>query len=192
MENHYLSLENREKLTINQVIDVDAFDENNLWANVKEGAIEICGEKLNVEKLDLNEGILVVRGKIIGFNYLDKKVYEKNRIFKLFKKKAWFYMTILMGKQISIMIIMCACGLCIGLVLDIFKIFVRRFFSNNTIATTFIGIMAAVVVSFLIGEYSFFCQNGKNTFTGAVAFFVGLWLWYKYFYDIISLGEKDE
>ena len=101
-------------------------------------------------------------------------------------------MTILMGKQISIMIIMCACGLCIGLVLDIFKIFVRRFFSNNTIATTFIGIMAAVVVSFLIGEYSFFCQNGKNTFTGAVAFFVGLWLWYKYFYDIISLGEKDE
>lgn len=88
MENHYLSLENREKLTINQVIDVDAFDENNLWANVKEGAIEICGEKLNVEKLDLNEGILVVRGKIIGFNYLDKKVYEKNRIFKLFKKKA--------------------------------------------------------------------------------------------------------
>lgn len=88
MENHYLSLENREKLTINQVIDVDAFDENNLWANVKEGAIEICGEKLNVEKLDLNEGILVVRGRIIGFNYLDKKVYEKNRIFKLFKKKA--------------------------------------------------------------------------------------------------------
>ena len=41
MENHYLSVENREKLTINQVIDVEAFDEQNLWANIKDGAIEI-------------------------------------------------------------------------------------------------------------------------------------------------------
>ena len=88
MENHYLSLENREKITINQVVDVDAFDENNLWANIKDGAIEICGEKLSVEKLDLDEGILVVRGKIISFNYLDKKIHEKNKILKFFAKKA--------------------------------------------------------------------------------------------------------
>ncbi len=101
-------------------------------------------------------------------------------------------MTELIGKQLSIMIIMCACGLCAGLVLDIFRLFKRRFFKDNTVATMGIGIFAAIVLSYLIEEYSYFCQNGKLTFTGGAAFFVGLWLWYKYFYGIISLGENNE
>ncbi len=88
MENHYLTVENREKITINQVIDVDAFDENNLWANIKDGSIEISGEKLNVEKLDLEEGILVVKGKINTFSYVDKKIHDKGRIMRLFGRKA--------------------------------------------------------------------------------------------------------
>ena len=33
MDNHYITLENREKITISQVVDVDAFDEDNLRAN---------------------------------------------------------------------------------------------------------------------------------------------------------------
>ena len=70
METHFLKVENRERIIINEVVDVDAFDENNLWANIKEGAVEVSGEKLVVEKLDLEEGILVVRGKINGFSYL--------------------------------------------------------------------------------------------------------------------------
>ena len=28
MENHYLTVENRERLTVSQVVEVDAFDEN--------------------------------------------------------------------------------------------------------------------------------------------------------------------
>lgn len=86
MENHYLSLENREKMTINQVVDVDAFDENNLWANIKDGAIEISGEKLSVAKLDLEEGILVVTGTICTFSYSDKRIKEKGRIMKVLRK----------------------------------------------------------------------------------------------------------
>ena len=87
MENHYLSVDNREKITINQVVDVDAFDENNLWANIKEGAIEISGERLSVEKLDLDEGLLVVKGNIRSFSYIDKKTYEKSSIMRIFNKK---------------------------------------------------------------------------------------------------------
>lgn len=87
MENHYITLENREKITISQVIDVDAFDVDNLWANLKDGGIEITGEKLNIEKLDLQEGILVVSGKICSFGYTDKKVKEKKSIFGRFKRR---------------------------------------------------------------------------------------------------------
>ena len=87
MENHYLSVDNREKITLNQVVDVDAFDENNLWANIKEGAIEISGERLSVEKLDLDEGLLVVKGNIRSFSYIDKKTYEKSSIMRILNKK---------------------------------------------------------------------------------------------------------
>ena len=52
MDSHYITIENREKLILSQVSDVDAFDEETLWANLKEGGIEITGEKLNIEKLD--------------------------------------------------------------------------------------------------------------------------------------------
>lgn len=82
MENHYLTVENRDKLTISQVADVDAFDEETLWANLKEGGVEITGENLNIEKLDLLEGMLIVTGKISSIVYTDRKKKEKSRLFK--------------------------------------------------------------------------------------------------------------
>ena len=83
MENHYISLENREKITISQVVDVDAFDEDTLWANLEEGGRELTGENLNIEKLDLQEGLLVVTGKICSLNYTEKKLKERGRFFRL-------------------------------------------------------------------------------------------------------------
>lgn len=86
MENHYITLENREKITISQVLDVDAFDEDNLWANLKDGGIELTGEKLNIEKLDLEEGMLVVSGKISSLSYTDKKIKETGGLLRKFRK----------------------------------------------------------------------------------------------------------
>ncbi|MCI7147621.1 MAG: YabP/YqfC family sporulation protein [Candidatus Fimisoma sp.] len=86
MENHYITLENREKITISQVLDVDAFDEDNLWANLKDGGIELTGEKLNIEKLDLEEGMLVVSGKISSLSYTDKKTKETGGLLRKFRK----------------------------------------------------------------------------------------------------------
>ncbi len=82
MDNHYITIENREKLTLSQVADVDAFDEESLWANLKDGGIEITGEQLNIEKLDLAEGMLVVTGKISSVAYTDRRIKEKGRFLK--------------------------------------------------------------------------------------------------------------
>ena len=84
MENQFVTLENREKLTITQVKDVDAFDENTLWANLDEGSIQVDGENLNIEKLSLDEGLLVVKGRITAFTYFDKKHKEKKSLKRLF------------------------------------------------------------------------------------------------------------
>ena len=56
MENHYINIDNRKRITISQ----------------KEGGLEITGENLNVEKLDLQEGILIVTGEICSVSYTDK------------------------------------------------------------------------------------------------------------------------
>lgn len=86
VENHYISIENRNRITISQVEDVDAFDEQMLWANLKEGGLEITGENLNVEKLDLQEGILIATGKICTVAYNDKGV-KKSRMLKFLTKR---------------------------------------------------------------------------------------------------------
>ncbi len=88
MDRQYVTLENKEKITINQVVDVDAFDEDNLWANIKDGSIEISGENLNIEKLDLQEGLLIVTGKIFSFAYVEKKVKTKRQFSGIFRKKS--------------------------------------------------------------------------------------------------------
>lgn len=101
-------------------------------------------------------------------------------------------MSLLIQKQIFIILIMCLCGLVAGLVIDVFRLFERRFFSKIKFVQIIVGLLGSVVVAYLIGEFSYYCQNGKISVVGGIAFFVGLLLWYKYFCDIISVGEENE
>lgn len=85
MEGHYIRIDNKEKIIISQVEDVDTFDENTLWANLKDGSIEISGEGLKVEKLDLNEGVLLLVGKVESVIYTEKKRNWKKGLFSFIK-----------------------------------------------------------------------------------------------------------
>ena len=87
MENHHITIDNRERITVTQVADVDAFDEAVLWANLKEGSLEITGEKLNMEKLDLEAGILVITGRIHSLEYTDKKMKSGKTLMQRFRRK---------------------------------------------------------------------------------------------------------
>lgn len=84
---HHVSIEGREKITVTQVTDVDAFDEAALWANLKEGAIEVTGQGLHIEKLDLEQGILVVSGQITSLTYTDKLNKAKHRLLAGLRQK---------------------------------------------------------------------------------------------------------
>ena len=101
-------------------------------------------------------------------------------------------MTLLIKKQLFTMLVMCLGGLATGIVINIFSLFKIRFFSKQPKIKYIIDMIEVPVIAYLIGEYSYFCQNGKLTVTGLASLFVGLLLWYKYFYDIISLGDKNE
>lgn len=70
--NHLLTLENRERLSLTGISDVDSFNEEEIIAICSCGEINIKGELLHIEELNLESGVLVVSGKIKSFEYSEK------------------------------------------------------------------------------------------------------------------------
>lgn len=75
MENHVVTIDNREKMTVTDISEIDSFDEEEIRASLKEGAMIIKGEKLHIQTLDLSEGKAVVTGTITSLIYV--KVRDK-------------------------------------------------------------------------------------------------------------------
>ena len=64
-------LENRQKVTITGVQDVDSFDEATVLLATDFGYITLHGVDLHISKLNLEEGQLLVEGEIIALQYSD-------------------------------------------------------------------------------------------------------------------------
>ncbi len=83
---HCLSLDNRKKLMLTGISDVDSFDDKSIEAYTDMGKLIISGERLNIKKLNLEVGELEVMGKICSLVYADNK-NSKNKFFtKIFKQ----------------------------------------------------------------------------------------------------------
>ena len=66
---HALGMENREKLRLTGVSDVSGFDENLIVLLTDMGELSIRGEALHIEKIDLDAGVLELRGRICELSY---------------------------------------------------------------------------------------------------------------------------
>jgi sporulation protein YabP len=69
LRTHTMLMENREKVTITGVDDVDNFNEGEVNLMTGAGAITLRGSDLHINKLSLDEGQLVVEGHITGVEY---------------------------------------------------------------------------------------------------------------------------
>ena len=69
---HNLILENRKKLSISGVTDVDSFDEKTVILYTQMGELTIQGKNLHVNGLDVETGEMSVEGDIWALNYGDK------------------------------------------------------------------------------------------------------------------------
>ena len=84
---HKISLEDRERLSVTGVTEVAEFNEDGITADTERGAVTIKGEELHVTRLDIEEGILDIEGRIESIEYSDKmagKISQSflNRIFR--------------------------------------------------------------------------------------------------------------
>ena len=66
---HRLSLEGREKLSVDGVEDVSGFDESLVALRTPLGELNVRGEGLHIERIDLEQGQLELRGKITELSY---------------------------------------------------------------------------------------------------------------------------
>lgn len=82
-----LLLENRKKLTLSGVVEVMSFDEEKIELTTKLGNLIIKGEDLKMNKLDVQNGDVIITGSIASMAYSGKNIKKSNEslLSKLFK-----------------------------------------------------------------------------------------------------------
>lgn len=66
---HHLTLEQRERLVVSGVEEVERFDEESIVLTTTMGELEVRGEGLHIEKLSLEGGELHVEGTVTALIY---------------------------------------------------------------------------------------------------------------------------
>ena len=83
---HKLSIENREKLTISAVEDVESFDDEKVVVITDMGTLTVSGGNFRISRLNVDDGQLVIEGDIDGLEYSDTMDDGRGGFFgRLFK-----------------------------------------------------------------------------------------------------------
>ena len=79
-------MENRRKLSISGVTDVESFDEETIVLSTEAGMLIIKGSALHINKLSLESGEVAVEGEIDALNYSDEETKNHGSILsKIFR-----------------------------------------------------------------------------------------------------------
>lgn len=80
---HNIILENRKKLSLSGVEDVDSFDEDCITLYTQTGTLAVKGSDLHINKLSVESGEVIVEGDIDSLTYSDD---DGNRSAGFFSK----------------------------------------------------------------------------------------------------------
>lgn len=78
---HMISLENRERASFSGVTDVESFNDEEVVMVTELGVIVLAGDQLHISRLNLEDGQLVVEGRIIAVEYIDSSKGAKRGLF---------------------------------------------------------------------------------------------------------------
>ncbi|MEF2293248.1 sporulation protein YabP [Virgibacillus dokdonensis] len=79
-------MNNRKNLEITGVKEVDSFDNEEFLLETVMGYLIIRGQNLQLKNLDVNDGSVVIKGKIYELSYIDEQQEKAKGFFsKLFK-----------------------------------------------------------------------------------------------------------
>ncbi len=82
---HSLSLEDRRRLLVSGVTDVESFNEQEVIMGTTQGTLAVRGEDLHMEKLSVDSGDVVVTGSIDALEYEDPEPRGEGFFARLFR-----------------------------------------------------------------------------------------------------------
>lgn len=82
---HHIIVEERERLSVSGVEEVERFDENTIVMTTVRGTLVIQGENLHIEKLSLDGGDLKVEGSVDSLTYEDAGGERGGFLARLFR-----------------------------------------------------------------------------------------------------------
>ncbi len=76
--NHKVILENREKLMVSAVEDIESFDDERVVIVTDMGTMTVIGGNFRISKLNVDDGQLVIDGEIDEIQYSDTVSSDKS------------------------------------------------------------------------------------------------------------------
>lgn len=76
---HQLVLAERERLTLDGVLHVESFDDQEIVLETELGGLVIQGEDLHIKELNLEKGNLLVQGYVQSVEYLGDSLSKKGK-----------------------------------------------------------------------------------------------------------------
>lgn len=70
---HNIIMENRKKLSVSGVYDVESFNEEEIVLHTEQGIMIVRGEGLHISKLSTEVGEVVIDGSICAIEYVEGK-----------------------------------------------------------------------------------------------------------------------
>ena len=82
---HNIVLENRKRMTVSGVREVDNFDEQTIVAVTSMGELTIGGSSLHIDRFSTEDGELAVEGEISSINYSDEPAPSGGFFSRIFR-----------------------------------------------------------------------------------------------------------
>jgi sporulation protein YabP len=79
---HSIFLVNRREIKITGVIRVIAFDDTYVTLSSALGDIDVSGNDMKIDALDLESGLALISGEICGINYIEDSPKKKKHFWK--------------------------------------------------------------------------------------------------------------
>ena len=76
---HHLNLSNRGLLGVEGVINLESYDQEQIVLLTSVGVLEVKGEKLHIQQLNLDQGKVVVDGEVTSLIYSDDQATKKSK-----------------------------------------------------------------------------------------------------------------
>ncbi|MEI3604575.1 sporulation protein YabP [Pseudogracilibacillus sp. SE30717A] len=74
---HQVKINNRKELEINGVKEIDSFDNEEFLLETNMGYLIVRGQNLQLKNLNVEEGLVQIKGKVYELTYVDEHHQEK-------------------------------------------------------------------------------------------------------------------